>query len=331
MLNDLIVLGRNRWREKLAREYEAEARKLQSAYKAVVKRMEADNAVFIAKLAELEAKSGITAQAIQDMPEFSRLLARMKVEMDGFARELADGMWRLKEDAVIKGGVSALELAEMTSGRILASQWLSPDPNMLRELVGYLESPAMRDAIGKFGANASTNLTDVILALTAQGKGSRVIGTALENWYSVPFSWGENMARTVQAWSYRGATHANYRANGDIITGWMWWATLDGRVCVSCLAMHGTIHKNDETLNDHHRGRCTPLPIVEGTSWWRETQSGEDWLSGQSESRQREIMGVGLLDAWRKGRVNFGGLSVEYEDKIYGKMRRAKTLAEAVR
>lgn len=333
MLNDLIILGRNAWREKLAREYEAEAIRLKKAYEATVKKVAPEQGALIAKIKALEEASGgvIDANTLKSLNEYERLVARIKTEMDDFSRRLNDSMQKLSDGAVKIGGESALGLAEMTSGKIWASQWMQPDPQMLKRLIGFMDSEAMQAQLGKLGANAGQSVADVLIALTAQGKNSVAIATALNNWYAVPYSWAENMARTAQAWSYRGATHANYQANSDIVTGWMWWSARDGRVCVSCLVMHGTIHGLDEVLNDHHRGRCTPLPIVKGTDWWKSTESGEDWLAKQDESMQREIMGRGMWEAWRGGKVRFSDLSATYEDTVYGEMRRVKTLKEALR
>jgi len=105
-------------------------------------------------------------------------------------------------------------------------------------------------------------------------------------------------------------------------------AALDGRTCMSCVAQHGTRHTNDEELNDHHRGRCTPAPIVVGTRLYDGMQTGPDWFNAQPEADQRRMMGPGMFDAYQRGEFGWGGMSVTYTDAVYGQMRRAATLRE---
>jgi hypothetical protein len=136
------------------------------------------------------------------------------------------------------------------------------------------------------------------------------------------------MARTAQAYSYRGASHALYRANDDIVEGWVWIAALDARVCLSCISQHGTFHRNDETLNDHHRGRCTAAARVVGTRLFDGMRTGPEWFDQQPEAVQRSMMGPGMFDAYRRGAFGWPDVSVTYSDAVYGSMRRAATLKE---
>jgi hypothetical protein len=199
---------------------------------------------------------------------------------------------------------------------------------MLARIVRYAESPAMRAGLARFGDAAAEGVLDTLLTLTGQGKGSRTIATALRNAYAVPLSWGENLARTSQAYSYRGASHASYRANSDVVQGWVWLATLDARTCPSCIAQHGTRHTNDETLNDHHRGRCTAAPIVIGSRLFDGMQTGPEWFDAQPEAVQRKAMGPGMYDAYKSKAFQWSDVSVTYSDPVYGDMRRAATLKE---
>jgi hypothetical protein len=83
--------------------------------------------------------------------------------------------------------------------------------------------------------------------------------------------------------------------------------------------MHGTEHGLDETLDDHHNGRCVMLPMVAGLPNPVE-QSGEDWFGEQSETKQRELMGKEKYESWQGGAFNFGELAGSHVDDVYGRM-----------
>jgi hypothetical protein len=135
------------------------------------------------------------------------------------------------------------------------------------------------------------------------------------------------MARTSNLYAYREATRANYIANDDVVKGWIWWAELDSDVCMSCVAMHGTIHPLDETLDDHHNGRCAMLPYLGDNP---ADKTGEDWFNAQSEATQREMMGNDKFDAWKEGKFEFGNLSSTHTDDVYGEMRGETPLKDLI-
>lgn len=98
--------------------------------------------------------------------------------------------------------------------------------------------------------------------------------------------------------------------------------------CLSCVSMHGTFHTNDEILNDHHNGRCSPIPRVRGGLVADSIGTGEAWFDGLSDAQKREIMGPGRYDLYTSGRWDWRAVSKPYNDPVYGEMLRAATLTE---
>jgi hypothetical protein len=127
------------------------------------------------------------------------------------------------------------------------------------------------------------------------------------------------MTRTVQLWSYREATRANYLNNSDVVEGWIWWAYLPGEPCMACIAQHGTFHTLDETLDDHYNGRCTMIPVVPGMPAIVE-ETGEEWFGNLPEGKQQELMGKEKHEAWKGGAFGFGELAGKHTDDVYGQM-----------
>jgi hypothetical protein len=141
--------------------------------------------------------------------------------------------------------------------------------------------------------------------------------------------------RTAQIKSYQIGNHATYLANNNIVKGWVWHAEL-GSACLSCTAMHGTIHPLDEVLSDHHAGRCAPLPQtisyqdlgLDIEEVVQPIKSGEDWFNSQPVNVQREMMGPSMFQAWQDNKFQFNELSKPYEDAIYGQLLREASLKD---
>lgn len=322
------------WRRLLASLYTAEALRLRAAYERRIARLEQAQGELESALAELERRGGLTAQAVRDLAETTALIGLLSEEMVGFSRFLDDELASLSAGALELGARAAEEMALTAAGRasaVVSASWRRPDLEMLARLVRYAESDGMKAGLARFGDASAAAVRDTLLTLSAQGKGSRTIAAALRNAYAVPLSWAENMARTAQAWSYRGASHASYRANSDVVTGWVWVATLDARTCVSCIGQHGSRHGLEEELNDHHSGRCSAAPVVVGTRLYDGMRTGPQWFNAQPEAVQRGIMGPGMFDAYKRGAFAWSDVSVTYQDAVYGRMRRAATLKELLR
>jgi hypothetical protein len=75
-----------------------------------------------------------------------------------------------------------------------------------------------------------------------------------------------------------------------------------------------------ETLNDHHRGRCTPLPVVKGSTWQNTVQTGPEWFAGLADADQLAIMGRGRLDGLRAGLFSWEDMGRNRNDALYGPM-----------
>lgn len=327
-----IIAAREDWRNRLTTDYEATATRLQEAYGRTLPRIQDQRDLLIGRLQELAANDdALTVRRVRGLSEFSTLADSIKLEMDSFAAIAQNEAAALSQNAVQMGLLSAEDMATASAGQgraLVVGMWNRPDPAALQRLVGYVDSEAMRGKWAAFGANAGQNFADTVLAGIAQGMNPNATARLISNWMNVPLAWAANSVRTVQLYSYRKSSHMTYQANSDIITGWVWGASLDPNTCMSCISKHGSFHTLDEELNDHHAGRCTEIPVVRGTSWASEMQSGESWFQEQSPVIQRQMMGKGMYEAYQGGKIDFSNLSVEYHNDVYGKMLRAATLQE---
>lgn len=144
-----------------------------------------------------------------------------------------------------------------------------------------------------------------------------------------PFADAVRMARTSQLWASREAARANYQANSDVVSGWTWYANLDGITCPACLSLHGSIHELDEELDGHYNCRCTPVPVVLGQSLIPES-AGRDYFDSLTDEQRQSLLGPGAFQAYQAGSFEFSQLSHQVEDDTYGHMRTVTPLKDLI-
>lgn len=127
-----------------------------------------------------------------------------------------------------------------------------------------------------------------------------------------------NIARTETLDAYRNTSQQIHAANADIVPGWQWLATLDTRVCSSCLAMHGQQFPTSQPGPwDHQQGRCARLPVLAS---WAELgitapeppgaiPDAEAWFASLPRAERLRIMGPARLDLLESGQVGWGDLA----------------------
>lgn len=199
-------------------------------------------------------------------------------------------------------------------------------------MLGYVDegSPLRTALVNRLGPAVAERMADALVDAISLGMNPRRTAALVRRELGVGLTWSLTTARTAQLWSYREASRANYVANSNIVESWTWYASLDSRCCLSCIAMHGTEHPVTDVLNDHHAGRCVALPNVRNARQLGlsqpEVEPGEAWFNRQPQATQRQRMGPGMFGAWRAGEFRFGELSQRYEDAIYGTMLRESSL-----
>lgn len=143
------------------------------------------------------------------------------------------------------------------------------------------------------------------------------------------------IARTSVIRAYKDAALAAYRANDDVVKGWIWLSALSPRSCAACVGMHGSKHKLTEEFHDHPRGRCSAAPWVRS---WRELgydvpdrpqeiTSGADWFAEQPAAVQRRILGEAKYRAYRAGAIGIEDLAGKDRSRAWGTTLTERSLA----
>ena len=323
----------------LAMERQQAVRYVQ-AYGQIVQELQVMIEALTAELATMEAPK---AWQVARLARWQSLRAQIVSEIGRFGAFVDTDLQAQISQQVALGLQHAQQMALAGIPEPMASalraEWNRLPADAVLRMMGFLApgSPLRDSLVKQLGEAVASQVEKRLLLGIALGWNPRKIASAISRGLGQGLAWALRTARTAQLWAYREANRASYVANSDIVEGWIWHAELDDRVCMSCIAMHGTLHKPDEVLNDHHNGRCAMVPVTK--SWEAlgfkglpdtrpQVDSGRDWFEELSAAQQQGYMGGAMWDAWQAGKVDWDQLSAEHEDPVYGLMRVMPSLKE---
>lgn len=254
-------------------------------------------------------------------------------EMNHFAEFAERSVIEQQRRAVQQAQSDAQQLA--LAGLLDAEQpmvslvWNHIPTEAVTELVGVLQDGSpVRILLDGFGKQASEGIRAALITGLATGQGAREIARQVRRAMDFGLTRALTISRTETLRAYRSASVRSYQANSDVVRSWRWVASLSGRTCPACLAMHGTQHSLTEPFGSHVNCRCMVVPVIQGA---REIETGEDWFARQKPETQQRILGVKGAEAYRAGRVILQDfLIVDHSDR-WGTTRSARNLWDAER
>lgn len=251
----------------------------------------------------------LTLQSRQE--RLTAALRRMSGELDDLA---AAGRVQITDAAG-----RAIQVSQDFDGRVVASQLpagAGSTSALGRQFAGRV-APDVFDQILRRSSEQITALTrplpDLTLNVVRQelvrgitvGDNPRVTALRMlgrvEDRFNFGLSRSLTIARTESLDAYRNANSAFANANSDVLQGWQWFAELDDRTCVACVALHGEFFPLEEPGPDGHQNcRCTRLDV---TRPWRELgfdvdepasifPSRDDFIDGLDEDSRVRLFGA---------------------------------------
>lgn len=295
--------------------------------------------------------SGLIAQRLDELEQEARRLREAGERLTPFNPVLraltADLEMALRQDAqAINQASGGVQQAGAEAAGILTRQsalpgftdrdlalmrivWNTPDPEAVARLVNYANSPAWALEIDRYAPGALEVVNGAALRGFIDGWGPLRIAQEVRRLSEgFPAASANNLLRTLQLQSYRGATAIHQQANAGILVEQIRIAALDDRTCLCCIGLHGTRLPVGEPVEDHHQGRCTSIAVVRGFP--RDAQTGEDWFASLPAERQRRIAGPGAFEALKRGDARLSDFVQPYTDPVFGEMIREASLKRAL-
>ena len=244
----------------------AYARRLTDAYRVVLGRLVPEAEAFAAQMqAKIVAGQALTANQVRQMRRYKAFIATARDELSRYGavveNEVRTGQVVFARQGL--GDALALvqaQLPEAVRGSVMATFAVMPTA-AIEALVATLadSSPLRTRTLARFGEVAAQGIGDSLVYGVALGRGPRVTAAEMQRAWGVPLTDALRIARTEHVRAHRMATMDSYRRNPHVVKGWTWASALiPGRTCEACVAMNGTHHSLEETLDDHPNGLCHP-------------------------------------------------------------------------
>ena len=286
----------------------------------------------------------VNAVTVRRRLDFQRLLRRVEEEVRRAAQATGAAITGAQLAAVMQGGLDAemLMVASLGAPPAPYAVWTPARPGAAAlQLAGFSSSGApLGQLLGELGPAAAASVRDSLLSAVIIGKNpvqtARDIRTALGGNTARALT----IARTETLRAYREATRLSYAENRDVVNGWSWHATLDGRTCEVCWAMHGSRFDVEEPLGSHPNCRCAMVPVTKGwgalgfpntlpdTSYLPEP--GPLVFARQPVGVQRRVLGPGKLAAYQAGQLGLSDLVRVTRSPRFGEGRAARSLRDAL-
>jgi SPP1 gp7 family putative phage head morphogenesis protein len=287
-------------------------------------------------------------QAAQPKPDASKFTLRRSGEIRELEQKTHQAVAQAANGAadVTRNGASEASTNGAAHAADLVDASLGPPPpghtSPVRVGAGFqlVNSSALAALTEDLPAATAIAVRDALVDGILNGRGPRVTARAVRDALGSSTARALTIARTETLRAYRAAALDTYRANSDVVKGWVWHATLDGRTCPVCWAMHGTEHTLDATLGSHPNCRCAMVPQtvtwrqlgfagIRETGW--QPQLGSDLFAQASEAVQLAVLGPGKFAAYQAGELALEDLVQPTRSTRYGKGLRERSLRDALR
>lgn len=324
-----------RYRFQVLRREESVARQIRADYTFAQARAKRELEQLIARVEQhLREGKPISESWLYREARLRGTLQQVEGLIDAASEQQPPRILAAKREAILVGGEGAeaatragLQQAQLS----IAGTFRRAPEEAFEELVMNLAdgTPLAQNLAGKGHAVAGV-MREELLGGLLQGQSPREVARLASKRLENTSYDALRTSRTEILRAYRGSALENYRQNADILIGWGWLTTLDGKACLACVAMHGSIHPlTEEFFGTHPNCRCGTFPVIEGIPV--DVQTGPEWFAQLSQGEQREMMTKKAFEAYRAGEVRleqFMGYSVHPD---WGPQRRELALADAVK
>lgn len=281
----------------------------------------------ILRLAQDVADAGGTPTPGQlaRMRRYQGLIQQIQEELDRYVIELVP---IIRGEQTIYGQAGKDSALEAVQSQGVTSGWNTLPKEAIENMVGLAgDGSPLRELLRQSYPDAIGRLASILIQGTALGRNPRETARLMRNATRGALNRMMVIARTEQLRVYRTAALDSYRANSDIVQGYVRLCAKQSRTCLGCLADDGSFYTLDEVMPEHPQGRCSMVPSVRGRGQLTFT-TGAQWFAAQPRETQLRIAGPERLALLEAGRIDFADLKARKENATWGPSIQPATLED---
>jgi hypothetical protein len=330
MTEPLVVVILREFREALEAKEGGLMRSMATSWLQVERSLEADIAALAREIAERhEAGTIITEQIIWRQERYQRLKSQMEAEILAWNKTYAIPTIEQAQLEFGSLGVQSAQQAIMASYPGIGLYFDRLPVSAVETMIGFLGNGAPLNSLLKNDyPEALDGLTQALINGIARGFHPSKIALEMADGSAMGLERALLITRTEAARTYRHAATEQYRHSG-VVSGFKRLVKKE-TACMACLMLDGELLRSERELDDHPRGKCIPVPHVEGTNipQW---ETGQEWFMTLDPERQEAMMGPEKFALWRSGAFGLEDLAKLSHSKEWGSSPRVATIAELVK
>ena len=291
-------------------------------WRGVEQALQSRSLVLANQVAALEASGQVVSPArLARLERYLSLAKQARSVIRGFAGDMAPGVVEQQQLAFDQGIRDAG--AQLNSAGVAGSFNRLP-VGATNVIIGTAaDGSPLRALLEAQWPSAVDAMTRALIRNTALGVNPRVTAREMAASSGAALSRMMTVARTETLRAYKESTRATFKEVG--ITKYKRIAAKNARTCVLCLSLDGQIYDVDQIMPQHPNCRCALLAIVDGYNFPKR-ETGADWFDNQTPVIQRQMLGAGRYELYRRGKVTLDDLISFFDDPTWGPQVRATPL-----
>lgn len=271
----------------------------------------------------------VTKQMIWRSRKYKTLNAHMIAEIQKYNKDYAvgaisDAQGRFSSLGIdaAQGGITAMYPSP------LSASFDRINVRAVEAAIGFAGdgSPLLKTLTADYG-DAADGVIDALVNGLGRGLGPTQIANDMADGMGMGLDRALLIARTESARSYRAASVQQYRDSG-VVDGFM-RLVKKATACAGCLMLDGEVFELADDLEDHPKGKCQAIPIIQGIllpDW----DKGPEWFLDQTDAKQKEILGKGKWELWKDGQFELSDMARKTRSATWGSAPRPATLNELI-
>lgn len=289
------------------------------------------------------ATAGMNAAAVRALVDDQHLFAALTVQARQVNQQALNTLVREVYAAQLDlAGIAARHLEVMLEHAGVVDAGRTIPVRAANEIVGLLRPGSPFRGLAGLAAEQVDGIGDVLVQGVVRGYSPmRVARNIVDHVVGVPQARAATIARTEVMRAYRGSSSAMYQAS-SAVTGWVWQTSGGVNTCAACLAMEGSEHSPEETIDGHPNCECMMVPMTIG---WDGTidgagatnaeslgiASGEDTFAAMTPAEQLAKLGPTKYALYRDGKITLRDLVHVRRSREWGASVQVASVKQALR
>lgn len=267
----------------------------------------------------------VTEQMIWRSERYKILQKQMEAEIEKYNSRAFDIIANGQRGAASLG-IDAANASIYSALGATTRTWDRLNVNAVEAIIGFAQDKTpLQRLLKRDYPLAVDGLLKALINGVARGQSPSQTAKDMIDGTAMGFNRAVLIARTEMARAYRTGSTEQFRRSG-VISGFMRLVKKE-TACMACLMLDGQTFALESELEDHPRGKCTAIPIVEGVpppAW----VTGEEWFRSLSADEQIAKMGHEQFEMWKDGKIRLRDFAAVRHSDVWGDQPAVPPLAE---